>query len=197
MSRIRKTLTALVLLGASIALPFSASADVITFGNTQVIPLTGTTTEGAFTYEVISGSQWGLQTNFGNPPGVLSTGPQAAPNIGDRIDFYLTGGGLFTFDQFDFGGFANATSDGVNFIGSVNFVVTHTLLGIVSTSSTFQTMAGFGGPIDRLSIIISSVGVTDLGLDNLVLTQVPVPGTLVLFLSGLLLVGFARKKLSG
>jgi hypothetical protein len=41
--------------------------------------------------------------------------------VGDEIDFFLTGGGLFTFDSFDFAAFAHTTTpDTLNFIGEVN-----------------------------------------------------------------------------
>src|SRR5262245_46222712 len=82
-----------------------AKADTITFGTQSVVPLTGSHTEGAFTYDVVSGGQWGLLSGVGNPPASLSTGATNSPSPGDRIDFFRTGGGLFTFDSFDWATF--------------------------------------------------------------------------------------------
>src|SRR5262249_17570969 len=83
------------------ALGGTARADTITFGTTEVFPITGSPTEGAFTYTVVSGGAWTIVGDDGNPPASLTTG-LGTPSPGDEIDFFLTGGGLFTFDSFDF-----------------------------------------------------------------------------------------------
>jgi hypothetical protein len=179
----------------------TSRADIITFDSLNIVPFTGSETEGAFTYKVISGSQWGISNLAGNPASCLSTGPNAPPSPGDEIDFFLTGGGLFTFDSIDFRGFQNGSqSDTVNLIGEVGGVQTQELANFSSTSNTWQTkLPGFSAPIDTLRIIIASAGETDLELDNLVFTPtttaVPEPASLTLLGLGVAsLAGYAWRR---
>jgi hypothetical protein len=133
------------------ALPGTGQADIITFGTQEIDALFGSTTEGAFTYKVVSGLTWGLVTKIGNPPASLTTGDVAIPTGGQEIDFFLTGGGKFTFDSFDAAEFSSGTSDTVDFIGEVGGVQTQHLDNFGSSSTTFQTMnPGFSAPIDLL-----------------------------------------------
>jgi hypothetical protein len=185
------------------ALPGTGRADIITFDNLNINPLTGSHTEGAFTYTVVSGSAWDIVNSLGNPASALTTGFFAVPNVGDEIDFFLTGGGLFTFDSFDFASTSDGSqSDSVNLFGEVGGVQTQQLLDISSTSGTWQTnMPGFSAPIDTLRLVIASAGDTDLALDNFVLTPapsaVPEPASLTLLglgAAGLLGYGWRRRR---
>jgi hypothetical protein len=69
--------------------------------------------------------------NIGNPPSALTAAKGAAPTLGDEIDFFLTGGGQFTFDQFDFAAFGGSgfTPVTVNLIGEVGGTMTQEVSG--------------------------------------------------------------------
>ncbi|MGK7930909.1 MAG: PEP-CTERM sorting domain-containing protein [Microcystaceae cyanobacterium] len=176
---------------ASLAIP--ASATTITFENLDINPFTGPQVEGDFTYRVVSGSTSVIDSTRGNPASSLTLGLTQAPSVGDTIEFFLTDGGLFTFDSFDFAS-AGTASDTYNFFGEVNSTDTEQLLGINSNSLTFQTNStpGFSAPIDVLRVEVGAATSSNapLLLDNLVLTpadteSVPEPTSLI----GLLLFG--------
>ena len=93
---------------ASLAIP--ASATTITFENLDIDPFTGSQVEGDFTYQVVSGSASAITSGVGNPASSLTLGV-GAPNVGDTIEFFLTDGGLFTFDSFDFATQASKKAD--------------------------------------------------------------------------------------
>lgn len=184
---------------ASVAIP--ATATTITFENLNIDPFTGSQTEGDFTYEVISGNSWAISSLSGNPGSSLAPGIEDFPSAGNTIVVFLTDGGLFTFDSFDFASFDSRLSDTVNFFGEVNSVDTESLLGINSTTPTFSTQnLEFAAAIDRLRIEVASPGDTILFLDNLELTpvtvseSVPEPSVTLGLLA--LVGGFAVKKLN-
>jgi len=201
----RLAFLAVVVCLCSYTLTGAARADTITFGTKTVVPLTGSNTEGAFTYEVVSGKQWGLLSGIGNPAASLSTGATNAPSVGDEIDFFLTGGGSFTFDSFDWATFGT-NSDKVNLFGEVGGVTTQQLPNVGAASATaFHTvLPGFSAPIDRLRVVVASAGDIDLDLDNFVFTPqgsvaVPEPSSLTLLSiggAGLLGYGWRRRKRS-
>jgi hypothetical protein len=155
----------------------TAHAGPITFENLQAIPFTGSQSQGSFTYQVVSGTAWGLDHSVGHPPSALTTSSNGASQVGDEVDFFRTAGSVFTFSSFDFAAVTNASSDTVNFIGERNGVPIEHLLGVGASSSTFQTMlSGFSQPIDLLRVQIASIGSTRLALDNPDLTPVALPG---------------------
>ncbi len=177
----------------------NAHADVITFDALNLNPLVGSQTEGAFTYQVISGVNWRIDNTNGNPGSALSTGFPGLPGTGDRVDFFLTGGGLFTFDSVDFASaFNSPASDTVHFFGEVGGMITQQLLAVVSNSTTFQTaVSGFSAPIDRLRVQVNAVGISPLQLDNFVFTPVaavPEPSSIAMFGVGAVGLVFARRK---
>lgn len=189
---------------ASLAIP--ATATTITFENLNINFFTGSQTEGDFTYEVVSGNFVAITSIIGNPASSLSPGFPVFPSPGDTIEFFLTDGGLFTFDSFDFASLIPSTSSTVNFFGEVNSVDTESLLGINSGSTTFQTQdPGFASAIDRLRIEVVSGGSASLLLDNLELTpaateSVPEPSVTVGLLGlvgGLAVRSLSKKRNSG
>ncbi len=182
----------------SVVIP--ATATTITFENLDINPLTDSQTEGDFTYEVISGNVWVILPGNGNPASSLTPGFNSPPFAGDTIEFFLTDGGLFTFDSFDFASFITSTSNTVNFFGEVDSVDTESLLGINSNTTTFSTQdPGFGAAIDRLRIEVGFGGNNSLLLDNLEFTpvaieSVPEPSVTLGLLE--LVGGFAVRKLN-
>jgi hypothetical protein len=58
---------------------------------------------------VVSGFQWGIFDDAGNPPSDLEAGVNGAIGIGDTISITRNGGGFFRFDAFDFA--CSATAD--------------------------------------------------------------------------------------
>ncbi|MFN7922570.1 MAG: hypothetical protein U0Q16_20875 [Bryobacteraceae bacterium] len=132
---------------------------MITFGPNLVDPLT-VYTESGFSVQTVVGNSWRITSTTGNPVASLSTG-NIAPTVGNRVDIFLTGGGLFAFNKFQFR--AAAGDDAVDLIGEVNSVVTQQLLGVGNGSTSFQTgLSGFPAPVDRLRIVVASVGRTAL-----------------------------------
>jgi hypothetical protein len=154
-----------------------ARADMITFGTATILTV-GTQTEGAFTYKELVSQTWQVTAAVGNPPAALGT----FPGVGNRLDFFLTNGGLFTFESFDFAALISSSvvsADRVNIFGEVGGVTTQQLLGIDSNSATFQTaLSGFTAAIDRLRVEVSAPGDTSLLLDNFRFTPVAAPSAI-------------------
>src|SRR4030095_14703417 len=118
-------------------------------------PFLTTYTEDNFQFTVVSGTEWGIVTNAGNPPSALAVGNTGPIGIGDTISVMQVGGGLFSFASLDFSAFnaAFAPSDVVNLIGLVNGVQTHIFANLTSSTTTFQTLNPlFLTPIDELRI---------------------------------------------
>jgi hypothetical protein len=166
-----------------------ARADMITFGTATILTV-GTRTEGAFTYIELVSQTWQVTAAVGNPPAALGT----FPGVGNQLDFFLTNGGLFTFESFDFAALISSSvvSADRNIFGEVGGVKTQQLLGIDSNSATFQTaLSGFTAAIDRLRMEVSTPGATSLVLDNFRFTPVaspfaiPEPATVTLLGIGL------------
>lgn len=184
-----------ILASASIFTP-AAEAATITFGDAAVYPF-ATYTESGYTFQVISGPNWGLDFP-GNAGVALSSGNYSANPVGARLDLFLTGGGLFTFSQLDFSRRQPSASDTLNIFAEVNSVVTGSLLNFGATSTqAFQTaLTGFG-PVDRIRFEVASSQTTDLLIDNLVLNagaDVPEPATWLLMGAGLAILPLLRRR---
>jgi len=196
---------ACAILAASLLLgPQSTThAAIIDFGNASDLPFASpdTYTEDGFRFTAVSGSQWQLATNAGNPPSGLSAGASNAIGIGDVISVARVGGGLFTFAAVDYASFASTNSDGVNLIGLVNNVQTAIFNNLTSAQIGFLTLnPNFASPIDELRIVGASQGDASLTLDNFVLNEVnavPEPGTLALLGVGLFGMAVARRRQIG
>ena len=168
-----------------LAVPVCAMADFITFENKSIDALlsAGLQTEGAFTYEALIGSEWEVQTVYGNPASSLATvftGDE--PNAGDTLVITRSGAGKFTFDSVDFATILSSNSDDVLLTGFLGGSPTDTLAITASTSSptAFQTEAsGFTSLIDLLEVELTSVGSNALLLDNFNLT-IPEPAAISL-----------------
>jgi hypothetical protein len=178
----------LAAIGAAVAIlaaPATAGAAIVDFGiySDNAFDPGETYSEDGFTFTVVSGVEWGIQTNGGNPPSSLHAGNGGAIGVGDTISITQDGGGLFTFDSFDYASFSFNQSDDVTFIGLVNGVQAQSLANLFSSTTTWATLNSvFGAPIDELRIVGSSQHTATLMLDNFVLTpsQVPEPSTLLL-----------------
>ena len=152
-----------------------ARAVTIDFGTTDDNPFspTETYTEDNFRFTVVSGSEWAITNQGGNPASALGAGAQNAVGIGDTISVMQLGGGLFSFTALDFASFRPQPSDGVNLIGLVNGVQTQMFSNLSSSTTSFQTLNPlFLAPIDELRIVGSSQATETLLLDNFVFNPV-------------------------
>lgn len=159
----------------------------ITFGVTEINPISSNYEEGGFTFQVVSGTRWAVQSGSGNPGGELTTG-FIEPVVGNQIDVFLTGGGPFLFSQFDFRKGIDNPPDTISFFGRLNGATTQTMPNFGGSSTlAYQTAStAFSATVDRVRIVIASVGNSAIRLDNLVLIDirgvpdvvgVPEPGT--------------------
>ncbi|HRJ22055.1 MAG TPA: PEP-CTERM sorting domain-containing protein [Bryobacteraceae bacterium] len=189
-----KSLALAILLAASVFTP-ALEAATVTFGDSNIYPL-ASYSEAGFTFQVISGPNWGLDGG-GNPSMALSSGNIAANPVGATLELFLTGGGLFNFSQFDFARRVDSPVDTYDIFGLVNNGVTGSLLNFGGSSTTsFQTTSTGFGPVDRVRFVVASIGSTDLLIDNLVLnpvSEVPEPATVVLT-GFVLLAGLALRR---
>ena len=184
---------ALPLTAAAILWVSSASATVLTFPATTIDPITNYT-ESGFTLQDTPGSIWKINGSIGNPAGALSTGA-VVPPVGSELDLFLTAGGMFTFTQFE----ANtvASTDHFSIIGEVGGVTTQQLLdfGGINTNNAFQSFStGFTAPVDRVRLIITSVGGRATFVDNLTVNAVPEPASFTSALLGFGAILWAARK---
>ena len=199
-SLMRRVWVGAIVVGLPCAIcPASVSAATIDFGSVANVDFTPgeTYTEDGFTLSVLSGANWGIFFATGNPGSGLIAGTFDRIAVGDVLSITRNGGGFFTFESFDFGAPGQSTTDGVDFVGSVNGVQTE-ILANVFTGMNYRTgNPMFGGSINELRIVGASQMDTGLMLDNFVLTPVessavPEPASLTLLGLGLASAGARR-----
>lgn len=174
-------------IGLLVALVQPAAAEVISFGTQSVdeLSLAGPQTEGSFQY-VATGLGWDLvnDARFGNPPASLATVFNGnGPTIGDKVDFTLVSGGLFTFDSVDFQTRFSSNSHDVTLRGFRNGSQVGALL-LNNSTLTYQTVtSGISAPLDLLRVEYSGTPLGNaLFLDNLRVSPIPEPATLAALL---------------
>jgi hypothetical protein len=182
----------------AVVLPGAASADIITFSTGTPGVYSGPTVEGDYSYGVFSGGLFLDGTN-GDPgaemQGLIASNGGALQLVRDDIV-----GGLFTFDQ--------ASVEQWNF-GAVPVVIEGYLGGALqgtdslmtsSTSLVHTTLASVnlnGVVIDELRVFLdaSSAGPGGWeGIDNIVLTSVPEPTSIVLVAAGLIVLNLRERS---
>ena len=189
--------------GAALLLALSSGgmANVISFGTDAVdeLHVAGVVTEGAFQYQA-TGLGWELvndpeRPERGNPPASLATVYNGdGPTVGDRVDFSLIGGGLFTFASVDFRTTTAAAAMDVSLTGYLGASPVG-LLNLTDSSETFQTvLSGFDDPIDLLRVSLTQQGNDAMFLDNLIVTPIPEPAALLLAALALTLPARARAR---
>ncbi|MEQ8936268.1 MAG: VPLPA-CTERM sorting domain-containing protein [Amphiplicatus sp.] len=181
--------------GFSLAANVASAAPVtIDFGNVLESNFDPgeTHVEDGFTFSVVSGIEFSIVTNEGNPPSALVVGTDKAVGIGDTISIMKNNGGLFFFDAVDFAsGIDGRITDAVDLIGFRNGVMVESFLDLVSDAEGFVTLSpAFVMAIDELRIVGSGAGEFFLILDNFVfgpaeVVKTPLPGALPLMLAGL------------
>jgi hypothetical protein len=174
-----------------------AEAAVIDFGTFEdlIFDPAEIYAEDGFEFLVVSGTTWRIINDKGNPPSelIVSANPVRP---GDRISITRQGGGLFTFDAFDFAGDPIGSAV-VNLFGLVSGVQTEQLLNVFSETTMFVTSDPlFVNPIDELLIVAVGPDFVPLELDNFVLTptQVPMPEPATLLLVGSALGGLIARR---
>jgi hypothetical protein len=152
---------------ALLASGLAAQAEVITFGTGADAAAPTSFTEGSFTFTRVAGTN-ACFVALGNPARSFSISC-FAPAIGDAYEITRTGGGTFTFTQFE--GWALQPSDTMRFRGQLGGFFTEDLPNVATSSPSWDTIVtGFSGPIDLLRMEITAVGSFALLLDNLELT---------------------------
>jgi hypothetical protein len=149
--------------------------------------------ESGFAITPILGS-WSQAMIYGSPFPSIFDGPVNSPGV---AALQITdGAGLFAFSSLDFSSNnGDSTYDIQGFLGpTLQFHETGTLAG-VSTPFHFSTLLSGDPalPIDGLLIEITpGAGVTSINLDNIVMVNVPEPGTFGLLCVGALAIVVRR-----
>jgi hypothetical protein len=134
-----------------------ADAAVIDFGTSVIEDFNPGDVYGedGFAFLVVSGTTFAILGDDGNPASGLAAGFPFPVGIGDTISVTRQGGGLFTFDAFDFASISELlSSHAVNLFGRVNGVQTEQRLGVASVTEVFLTSDPlFLNPIDELLIV--------------------------------------------
>jgi len=170
-------------------IPCTASADTITFSTTPGGLFTGPFVEGDFSFALFSGGLF-LDPASGDPDGVMQGGIVANGGTLQIVRDDVVGG-LFTFDQ--------ASVHQFNF-GVVPVVFEGYLGGVLQASDSIVTVGAnlvfstsastnlSGVAIDELRVILdaSSASTSYEGTDNIVLSKLPEPSTMLLVAAGLI-----------
>jgi hypothetical protein len=189
---------ALALIAA--VLPGTASADIITFSTGAPYALFfGPTVEGNFSYELFSGGLF-IDGDNGNPGAEIEGGTAAAGGTlklvrDDVVD------GLFTFDQADVQQFNfGAVPVGVEgYLGGVLQGTDSLITSSVSLVHTTLASSNLNGlSIDELRVILdaSNAPASWEGVDNIVVSRVPEPNSIVLLGAGLGLIALYLRRRS-
>jgi len=179
-------------------LPGVASASTITFSSATPDALfLGPTVEGDFSYELFSGGLY-VDGSNGNPGAEIEGGTAAAGGTlkivrDDVVD------GLFTFDQadvqqFNFGAVSIVLQ---GYLGGVLQGTDSLLTSSVSLVHTTSLSSNLNGvSIDELRVFLdaSSGPFAWEGIDNIVVTSVPEPTTIVLVAAGLVALNLRERN---
>ena len=200
-------------LAPSAAAPAAAAAaatEILTFGTEAVdeLYLAGVRTEGSFQYHA-SGVAGELladpdRPEYGNPPASLVTAYNGdGPTVGDFVGITAIGGGgggggdgAFTFDSIDFRTIFAADSMDVSLTGSLAGSPVG-VLNLTTSTTTFQTVAGFAGEIDLLRITLTAAGLgadNAMILDNIHLTPVPEPSSAAAITAAVVSLSLRRRQ---
>jgi hypothetical protein len=183
---------------ALLASGLAAQAEVITFGTGGQAAAPPSFTEGSFTFTHVAGTE-ACFSHIGNPARSFSLGCGFDVAVGDAYVVTRTGGGTFTFTQFEISSPATAGSDTMRFRGQLGGFFTEDLPSVATSSPSWVTITtGFSGPIDLLRMEISALGNGYLLVDNLVLTAfdsaVPEPSMALPVGLALLAGGYLRRR---
>ncbi len=170
-------------------LPSAASADTITFSTAIGGLFSGPVVEGDFSFTLFSGGLF-LDPVNGDPDGVMQGGIAADGGTLQLIRVDVVGG-LFTFDQasvhqFNFGAVP------VAFEGYLGGALQATDSLVTSASNLAFTTIGStnltGVAIDELRVILDASNATTSyeGVDNIVVSKVPEPSSMLLIAAGLI-----------
>ena len=176
--------------------PNNVSADLVTFGFESVDRLVdlGPQFEGDFTYTATVGEGWELQEMFSVDGAALVTFfNEEGSSVGDTVELAEVNGSLFTFDSLQFSTISPSDSDDVNIIGLRDGNVVDSVL-LDFSSTNFIEVDGFVAPIDRLQIVVTSVGFNAAILDNIELNVVPEPTVSVFMLAVWMATSVNRRK---